>query len=86
MGVFEVFVNALVGRYRQSTHLILRSLMEGFVATAVVLVERGGGSLPALDSEPGPDVQDVQVGYGGLGARAGRLPELCAEHSRAMPQ
>ncbi|MGX1508298.1 UNVERIFIED_CONTAM: hypothetical protein RKD43_006923 [Streptomyces graminofaciens] len=43
---FEVFVNALVLRYQQSRHPILRSLLEGFIATALVLVERGGGDLP----------------------------------------
>lgn len=43
MPIFEAFVDALVDRYQRSTHLILRSLMEGFIATALVLVERGGG-------------------------------------------
>ncbi|MFJ8914201.1 DUF6086 family protein [Amycolatopsis sp. NPDC102389] len=87
MKVFEVFVNALVQRYRQSTHPILRSLMEGFVATALVMVERGRGSVPALDAEPGPDVRDISLGHDGIGARARpeRLAELCADHSRAMP-
>jgi hypothetical protein len=53
MPVFERFVDALVDRYRRSTHLILRSLMEGFVATSLVLVERGGGGAPALPPEAG---------------------------------
>ena len=46
MANFEVFVSALVIRYQQSRHLVLRSLIEGFIATALVLVERGGGILP----------------------------------------
>ena len=29
MGAFETFVNALVRQYRSTTHLILRSLLEG---------------------------------------------------------
>jgi hypothetical protein len=46
MPSFEVFVSALVIRYQQSRHPVLRSLIEGFIATALVLVERGGGELP----------------------------------------
>lgn len=50
--VFGEFVNALVRRYCASTHLILRSLLEGSTATALVLVERGGGVVSALDEPP----------------------------------
>ncbi|NDU77849.1 hypothetical protein GWI34_35350 [Actinomadura sp. DSM 109109] len=50
--VFSAFVDALVRRYARSNHVILRSLMEGFTATAIVLVERGGGRLPA-SHDPG---------------------------------
>lgn len=39
---FAAFVGALVERYERSNHRILHSLMEGFIATALVLVERGG--------------------------------------------
>lgn len=87
MPVFEAFVDAPVDRYQRSTHLILRSLMEGFVATALVLVERGSGSVPSLGAEPGPDWADASVTTRGLGARApaGRLAELRTVHSRAMP-
>jgi hypothetical protein len=72
---FEAFADALVDRYQRSTHLILRSLMEGFIATALVLVERGGGHVPSLDTDRGPDLSDVSVTAHGLGARApaGRL-------------
>lgn len=87
MPLFEAFVDALVDRYQWSTHLILRSLMEGFIATALVLVERGGGSVSSLDAESGPDWADVSVTTHGLGARAParRLAELRTVHSRAMP-
>ena len=84
---FTSFTDALVRRYRGSNHLILRSLMEGVIATAIVLVERGGGSVPALTEQPGTDTRDVQAGPNGLAARAQphRLTELAAEHSAAMP-
>ncbi|WAL67884.1 DUF6086 family protein [Amycolatopsis cynarae] len=83
---FTAFTDALVRRYRESNHLILRSLLEGFVATAIVLVERGGGTVPALSEQPGTPTRDVQIGPGGLAAQAGpdRLAELAAEHSAAM--
>lgn len=85
--VFEKFIDALVTRYQQSTHLILRSLMEGFIATSLVLIERGGGNVPALQTAPGPDVSDVQVSADGLspGPAPGRLEELRNTHSSAMP-
>jgi hypothetical protein len=87
MPLFEAFVDALTDRYQRSTHLILRSLMEGFIATALVLVERGGGSTPSLGVKRGPDCSDVSVTRHGLGARApaGKLTELRAFHSRSMP-
>jgi hypothetical protein len=52
--VLTAFVDALIHRYARSNHVILRSLMEGFTATAIVLVERGGGHLPMLASTNAP--------------------------------
>ncbi|HEY2699615.1 MAG TPA: DUF6086 family protein [Pseudonocardiaceae bacterium] len=83
---FTAFTDALVRRYRESNHLILRSLLEGFVATAIVLVERGGGTVPALSEQPGTSTRDVQVGPNGPAAQADpqRLAELAAEHAGSM--
>jgi len=83
---FTRFTDVLVRRYRESNHLILRSLMEGFIATAIVLVERGGGTVPALSEQPGDDNRDVQIGPNGLAAKADpdRLAQKAAEHSAAM--
>nr|WP_269461024.1 DUF6086 family protein [Actinoplanes derwentensis] len=47
--VFVVFVEALVREYRSSGHPVFRSLLEGWLATAVVMVWRAGRELPALD-------------------------------------
>jgi hypothetical protein len=45
--VLLVFVDTLVLRfYRRSSHPIQRSMTEGFVATALVLLDRAGGTLP----------------------------------------
>ncbi|MEV5575979.1 DUF6086 family protein [Spirillospora sp. NPDC052269] len=68
--VFSAFVDALVRRYMRSNHVVLRSLMEGFLATAIVLVDRGGGQLPALKSSDDPDVA--------------ALTELSQRHNGAM--
>ncbi|NJP96813.1 hypothetical protein HCN51_46580 [Nonomuraea sp. FMUSA5-5] len=38
---FTAFVGALVDRYERANHPILHALMEGFIATALVLVQRG---------------------------------------------
>ena len=88
MPAFEVFVGELVGRYAESTHLILRSLMEGFIVTALVLVERGGGRVSEPRTRPGPGAFDVQVSSGGVVDRTGpeRLKELSITHSEAMPR
>ena len=83
---FTRFTDALVRRYRESNHLILRSLMEGVIATAIVLVERGGGTVPALSEQPGTDAEDVQIDPRGPAAQADPdgLAERAAEHSAAM--
>jgi hypothetical protein len=86
LDTFTRFTDALVRRYRETGHSIFRSLMEGFVATAIVLVERGGGTVAALAEEPGTDHRDVQLGPNGPAAKADpdRLAELAAEHSSSM--
>ncbi|MGW3769590.1 DUF6086 family protein [Actinomadura verrucosospora] len=68
--VFSAFVDTLIDRYTRSNHVILRSLMQGFTATAIVLVTRGGGHLPALQSSDNPDIAS--------------LKELSQHHDRAM--
>ena len=63
-------VDALIRRYARSNHVILRSLMEGFTATAIVLVNRGGGRLPALETPNDPAIT--------------ALADLSRHHDRAM--
>lgn len=70
---FSLFIDRLACRYARTTHVILRSLMEGFVATGMVLVERGGGELPAVRSSSDDP---------GIAA----LRELSRRHDRAMPR
>lgn len=86
LDAFTVFVDAVVRRYLSSSHLILRSLVEGFAATALVMVERAGRHI-ALDEASECDRRDVSVGPAGIAAlgNAARLRALAEEHTRAMP-
>lgn len=81
--VFTAFVSALVERYERSNHRILHSLMEGFIATALVLVERGGAELSVSAANDG-DWRDVQVPA--QSATVVRWADLAARHARAMPR
>jgi uncharacterized protein DUF6086 len=87
LDAFGAFVDALVGRYVASRHPILRSLLEGFTATALVIVKRGGRGVPALDESASTGLHDVSVGPTSMAAPgdAGRLRRLSEEHDRAMP-
>ncbi|WP_433315099.1 DUF6086 family protein [Micromonospora chersina] len=87
LDVFADFVDALVAQYLSSSHTILRSLLEGFTATALVLVDRAGRSVPSLQATAMLDPRDVSVGPGGI-RRLGdpaRLHELARMHAAAMP-
>jgi hypothetical protein len=89
MITFTAFVDALVHRYYSSTHLILRTLIEGVVAVGVVLVERAGGTIPTLGEPPAAiDPNDVTISTNGFGAvgDATRLRDLVDEFERTMPR
>jgi hypothetical protein len=77
--LFAAFVDTLVRRYLGSSHPVLRTLMEGFLATALVLVERAGGTVTALDEATELDPRDVPD-------NAARLRQLADELAPAMPR
>ncbi|WP_344174801.1 DUF6086 family protein [Pilimelia columellifera] len=87
LDVFVAFVDALVSQYRSSSHPILRSLLEGFTATALVLVDRAGRAVPLLPTSSALDPRDVSVGAGGVRPLGDvkHLQNLAGEHARAMP-
>jgi hypothetical protein len=87
LDAFTAFTDALVHRYLSSSHTILRSLLEGFTATALVMVERTGRRVPALADTPTLDPRDVSVGPAGISplGDAERLRALAEEHTRSMP-
>ena len=87
LDTFTAFVDALVHRYLSSSHTILRSLLEGFTATALIMVERAGRNIPALTDTATLDPRDVSVGPAGISplGDAERLRTLAEEHARAMP-
>jgi hypothetical protein len=87
MAAFDAFVDALVRRYVASRHPILNSMLEGFIATALVLVQRAGRSVTALSDPVPAELRDASVGPAGMAAPgdAERLRGLRDEHARAMP-
>ncbi|WP_431904792.1 DUF6086 family protein [Nonomuraea sp. bgisy101] len=91
LAAFTAFVSALIERYERSNHPILHSLMEGFIATALVLLERGGAELPEFDANDGR-WRDVQVSEHSPWPAAGQVRDverwatLSTQHARAMPR
>lgn len=87
LDTFTAFVDALVRRYLSSSHAILRSLLEGYAATAIVMVERAGRHVAALDEPSELDLRDVSVGPVGIEpvGDPARLRALAVQHARAMP-
>ena len=85
---FAAFVDALTRQYRSSSHVILRSLLEGFLATALVLVDRSGRDLPSLRTTAVLDPRDVSVGVDGIRPHGSlqRLLGLADDHATAMPR
>jgi hypothetical protein len=85
LDLFVGFVDALVEQYLSSSHPILRSLTEGFLAVALVMVERAGRT---VSWRGGFDRRDVLVGSDGVGAGGdrARLRELADRAARGMPR
>ncbi|MEU1818005.1 DUF6086 family protein [Streptomyces roseifaciens] len=48
---FSKFTDNLVTTYQNSNNRAFRSLLEGFISVALVLVERGGGTLESITPE-----------------------------------
>jgi hypothetical protein len=88
LDVFVRFVDALVAQYLSSNHAILRSLLEGFIATALVMADRAGRHVPSLQAPATLDPRDVSVGPGGIRPVGDpvRLSELAGRHAAAMPR
>jgi hypothetical protein len=87
LDTFGAFVDALVRRYVASRHPILRCLIEGFTATALVMVQRGGRGVAVLGEPDSADLRDVSVGPAGMAAPgdAERLRDLMENHAQTMP-
>ena len=87
LDAFVGFIDALVKQYVSSSHAILRSLLEGFLATSLVLVDRAGRSVPSLHAPAALDPRDVSVSSEGIGALGdpARLRELADALARMMP-
>jgi hypothetical protein len=55
MDAFVSFVDVVVERYMSSNHAVLRSLLEGFLVAAIVLVGRAGRVVSALHTHAAPE-------------------------------
>ena len=88
LDVFVGFVDALTAQYLSSSHPILRSLLEGFLATALVLVDRAGRAVPSLHANATLDLRDVSVSTAGIGTLGDprRLQQLADKLTQAMPR
>jgi hypothetical protein len=84
---FAAFIDELVQLYLTSSHPSVRSLLEGFLPTALVLVDRTGRDLPSLRAPAAPH-PDVSVGDDGIRPLGGleRLLRLAGEHAKTMPR
>jgi Family of unknown function (DUF6086) len=85
---FGTFIDALVRRYGTSTHPVLRALIENITAVGIVLVERAGGTVPALTDPPGTvDMRDISMSTAGIGpvGEPARLRALADHLAQAMP-
>jgi hypothetical protein len=47
--VFEEYLSAVVQKFHDSTHPILKSMLTALIATSWVIVERAGGRLPKTE-------------------------------------
>ncbi|WP_026403952.1 DUF6086 family protein [Actinomadura rifamycini] len=56
---FTAFTDTLVRRYACSNHAVLRTLMDGFVVTALALVHRAGGDVPAVAALGTAEARDL---------------------------
>jgi Family of unknown function (DUF6086) len=83
LDLFVGFVDALVKQYLSSSHAILRSLLEGFLATALVLVYRAGREVPSLHAPAMLDPRDVSVGPGE--SRRWATPSVCGNLPTLWP-
>jgi hypothetical protein len=89
LATFITFIDALVRRYCSSTHPVLQALIEDVTAVGVVLVERAGGTVPALTDPPAViEVRDISVSTAGIGPEGdpARLRALADQLAPAMPQ
>jgi hypothetical protein len=88
LDAYGAFVDALARRYLASRHAIHRALVEGFLATALVLTRRAGHDIPALNAPPEPSSRDLSVGPDGMAAPGDpeRLLRLSEELARSMPR
>ncbi|MFG1843470.1 DUF6086 family protein [Micromonospora sp. NPDC049175] len=83
---FAAFVDVLTARYLSTNHPILKSMIEGYLSTALVLVRRSGRDVPALDQPVTRASRDISLRDAfDPDADRQRLLSLAVSHAMAMP-
>ncbi|MEU7590359.1 DUF6086 family protein [Micromonospora sp. NPDC049230] len=83
---FAAFVDVLTARYLSTNHPILKSMIEGYLSTALVLVRRSGLDVPALDQPVTRASRDISLRDAfDPDADRQRLLSLAVSHAMAMP-
>jgi hypothetical protein len=83
---FGAFVEALAHGYLRSNHPVLRVLLEGLLATALVLIDRAGGTVAAMTEALADDPRHGSLVHLGIDphGNAIRLRDLSARMADAM--
>jgi hypothetical protein len=77
----------LTVRYLSTNHPILTAMLEGYLPAALVMVQRSGRDVPALEQPVARDNRDVSLNRGAFdpdGDRQ-RLLDLARSHALAVP-
>ncbi|MEU8288885.1 DUF6086 family protein [Micromonospora sp. NPDC048905] len=83
---FAAFVDVLTARYLSTNHPILKSMIEGYLPTALVLVRRSGLDVPALDRPVTRASRDISLWDAfDPDADRQRLLSLAVSRAAAMP-
>jgi hypothetical protein len=83
---FAIFVDALVRQYLAPNHTILKGLLAGYLAPAVVMVERSGRTVAALTTPIERSTVAISLNVNAFGQAADRreLIHLANAASRSM--
>ncbi|MFF5225912.1 DUF6086 family protein [Dactylosporangium sp. NPDC000521] len=85
---FAAFVDALTARYLATNHPVLTTMLEGYLPAALVMVQRSGRDVPALELPVVRDNRDISLNRDAFDPDGDRLRllRLAEQHAQAMPR